>query len=133
ADIPAIMITGGPMMNGEYEGRTLGACTDCRGFWQEYRAGRIDEEELERINEALCPTAGHCMVMGSASTMAACAEAMGMMLPGAASIPAPDQRRLRLAEETGRQIVRLVQEGIRPSQIITREALENAIRVLMAV
>lgn len=133
ADIPAIMFTGGPMMNGEYQGRMLGACTDCRGFWQEYRAGRIDEEELEKINEALCPTAGHCMVMGSASTMAVCAEAMGMMLPGAASIPAPDQRRLRLAEETGRQIVQLVRQNIRPSQIITRESLENAIRVMMAV
>ncbi len=133
ADVPAILLTGGPMQSGEYEGRTLGACTDCRFFWQEYRAGRVSDEELEEINQALAPTAGHCMVMGSASTMAACAEAMGMMLPGAAAIPAPDNRRLRLAEETGRQIVRLVREGLRPSQILTYEAFVNAIRVLQAI
>src|SRR5690606_34216564 len=84
ANIPAIMFTGGPMGNGEYKGRTLGACSDCRYFWQEYRGGTIDEEELEKINEALAPTAGHCMVMGSASTMAVICEALGMMLPGAA-------------------------------------------------
>ncbi|MCL6517572.1 IlvD/Edd family dehydratase [Alicyclobacillus sp.] len=133
ADVPAILLTGGPMLNGEYEGRTLGACTDCRFFWQEYRAGRVSDEELEEINQSLAPSAGHCMVMGSASTMAACAEAMGMMLPGAAAIPAPDNRRLRAAEETGRQIVRLVRAGIRPSQIMTRQAFVNAIRVLQAI
>lgn len=132
ADIPSIMLTGGPMLNGEYEGRTLGACTDCRWFWQEHRAGRVDEDELEQINQALAPSAGHCMVMGSASTMAVCAEAMGMMLPGAAAIPAPDNRRLRIAEETGRQIVTLVEQDIRPSQIMTKEAFVNAIRALQA-
>lgn len=133
ADVPAIMVTGGPMQNGEYEGRTLGACTDCRFFWQEHRAGKISAEELEEINQALAPTAGHCMVMGSASTMAVCAEAMGMMLPGAAAVPAPDQRRLRIAEESGRQIVKLVEAGIRPSQVMTPKAFENAIRAMMAV
>jgi dihydroxy-acid dehydratase len=133
ADIPTIMFTGGPMANGEYEGRTLGACSDCRFYWQEYRAGKIDEEELERINAALAPTAGHCMVMGSASTMAVCAEAMGMMLPGAAAIPATDNRRLHLAQETGKQIVKLVELGLTPSKIMTKNAFENAIRVLMAV
>ena len=133
ADLPAILLTGGPMLNGEYEGRTLGACTDCRFFWQEYRAGRVGEEELEEINQSLAPSAGHCMVMGSASTMAACAEALGMMLPGGAAIPAPHQRRLRLAEETGRQIVSLVAQGVRPSHILTREAFENAIRVLQTI
>lgn len=133
ADLPAIMLTGGPMTNGEYEGRTLGACTDCRFFWQEYRAGRIDEKQLDEINQALAPSAGHCMVMGSASTIAACAEAMGMMLPGAAAIPAPDNRRLRIAEETGRQIVQIVEQGIRPSQIMTYSAFLNGIRVLQAI
>ncbi|GAB7387015.1 IlvD/Edd family dehydratase [Bacillaceae bacterium] len=133
ADIPAIMFTGGPMANGEYEGKMLGACSDCRFYWQEYRAGRINEEELERINASLAPTAGHCMVMGSASTMAVCAEALGMMLPGAAAVPATDNERLRLAQETGKQIVKLVERGITPSQIMTRNAFENAIRMLMAV
>lgn len=133
ANIPAIMLTGGPMINGEYRGRTLGACTDCRFYWQEYRAGTVDEDELEAINAALAPSAGHCMVMGSASTMAVCAEAMGMMLPGGAAFPATDNRRLRLAEESGRQIVHRVRDELTPSRIITRESLENAIRVLMAV
>lgn len=133
ADIPTIMFTGGPMANGEYEGKTLGACSDCRFYWQEYRAGKIDEQELSNINAALAPTAGHCMVMGSASTMAVCAEAMGMMLPGAAAVPATDNRRLKLALDTGRQIVELVHSGLTPSRIMTRNAFENGIRALMAV
>jgi dihydroxy-acid dehydratase len=133
ADIPSIMITGGPMNNGEYEGRTLGACSDCRFFWQEYRGGSVGEKEIEEINAALAPTAGHCMVMGSASTMAVCAEAMGMMLPGGAAIPATENRRLKHAIETGRKIVELTERNITPSQIITRNSLENSIRALMAV
>jgi dihydroxy-acid dehydratase len=133
ADIPAVQFTGGPMANGEYEGKTLGACSDCRYYWQEYRAGELEEEELDHINESLAPTAGHCMVMGSASTMAVLSEALGMMPPGAAAIPATDNRRLAAAQETGRQIVRLAQAETKPSQILTREAFENAIRILMAV
>jgi dihydroxy-acid dehydratase len=133
ADIPAVQFTGGPMANGEYEGKTLGACSDCRYYWQEYRAGELEEEELDHINESLAPTAGHCMVMGSASTMAVLSEALGMMPPGAAAIPATDNRRLAAAQETGRQIVRLAQTETKPSQIMTREAFENAIRILMAV
>jgi len=133
ADIPSIMITGGPMNNGEYKGRTLGACSDCRFFWQEYRGGSVNDEEIEEINAALAPTAGHCMVMGSASTMAVCAEAMGMMLPGGAAIPATDNRRITHAMETGKKIVELTRKNITPSQIITRNSLENAIRALMAV
>ncbi len=133
ANIPAIMFTGGPMGNGEYKGRTLGACSDCRYFWQEYRGGTIDEEELEKINEALAPTAGHCMVMGSASTMAVICEALGMMLPGAAAIPATENKRLHAAQETGKQIVKLVEKQMTPSQIMTSNSFENAIRMLMAV
>jgi dihydroxy-acid dehydratase len=100
ANIPAIQFTGGPMANGEYNGRTLGACSDCRYYWQEYRAGQLDEEELEKINRSLAPTAGHCMVMGSASTMAVVSEALGMMPPGVAAIPATDNRRLAAAQAT---------------------------------
>ncbi|MFG6114805.1 IlvD/Edd family dehydratase [Halobacillus sp. MO56] len=133
ADIPSIMITGGPMNNGEYEGKTLGACSDCRFFWQEYRGGEVDEESIEEINAALAPTAGHCMVMGSASTMAVCSEAMGMMLPGGAAIPATENKRMKHAIDTGKKIVELVEKDVRPSQIITRNSLENSIRALMAV
>jgi dihydroxy-acid dehydratase len=133
ADIPAIQFTGGPMANEEYEGKALGACSDCRYYWQEYRAGELGEEELDKINESLAPTTSHCMVMGSASTIAVISEALGMMPPGAAAIPATDNRRLAAAQETGRQVVRLAQADTKPSQIMTREAFENAIRILMAV
>jgi dihydroxy-acid dehydratase len=133
ANIPAIQFTGGPMLDGEYKGVTLGACSDCRRYWQEYRAGEVGEEELEEINESLAPTAGHCMVMGSASTMAVVSEALGMMPPGTAAIPATDNRRLAAAQETGRLAVRLVENDTRPSEIMSARAFENAIRVLMAV
>lgn len=133
ANVPAIQFTGGPMANGEYNGKTLGACSDCRYYWQEYRAGQLDEEELEEINRSLAPTAGHCMVMGSASTMAVVSEALGMMPPGAAAIPATDNRRLAAAQEAGGMIVRLVESGTRPAEIMTEHAFENAVRVLMAI
>ncbi|MGB3681687.1 MAG: dihydroxy-acid dehydratase [Rubrobacteraceae bacterium] len=133
ADVPAIQFTGGPMNNGEYKGRALGACSDCRYYWQEYRAGKVDEEELDIINESLAPTAGHCMVMGSASTMAVIAEGLGMMPPGTAAIPATENRRLAAAQETGRLIVRLAERETRPSEIMTRGAFENAMRIFAAV
>ncbi|EZH65619.1 dihydroxy-acid dehydratase [Bacillaceae bacterium JMAK1] len=133
ANKPAILFTGGPMNNGEYKGRTLGACSDCRYFWQEYKAGTIEEQELNEINAQLAPTAGHCMVMGSASTIAACSEALGMMLPGAAAVPATMNERLRLAKETGSQAVTLVQKNLTPSKIMTQNAFENAITTLMAI
>lgn len=133
ADVPAIQFTGGPMNNGEYEGRALGACSDCRHYWQEYRAGNVGEEELERINEALAPTAGHCMVMGSASTMAVIAEGLGIMPPGTAAIPATENRRLAAAQEAGRMIVRLTGRETRPSEIMTQGAFENAMRIFAAV
>lgn len=133
ANIPSILVTGGPMNNGEYRGRTLGACSDCRFFWQEYRANAIDEEELMDINEKLAPTAGHCMVMGSASSIAVCAETMGMMLPGGASIPATHNERLHHSMETGKAIVRLVEEGQKVTDIVTENSIRNAITALMAI
>ncbi|MED3625527.1 dihydroxy-acid dehydratase [Neobacillus thermocopriae] len=133
ANKPAIAFTGGPMGNGQYKGQTLGACSDCRHFWQEYKAGTVCEEELKNINAQLAPTAGHCMVMGSASTIAACAEAIGMMLPGACAAPATVNERMRLARETGKAIVHLVEKDIRPSNIMSKRAFENGIRTLMAV
>ncbi|MCC7367626.1 MAG: dihydroxy-acid dehydratase [Chloroflexi bacterium] len=133
ADIPTIMLTGGPTLSGRWNGRDLGACTDCRGFWTEYRAGTIDHETLTEIEDSLCRSDGHCTVMGTASTMASACEAMGIALPGSAAIPAPDARRLRIAEATGKAIVKIVADDVRPSKIVTRAAFENAIRVMMAL
>jgi len=133
ANKPAILCSGGPMNNGEYKGKTLGACSDCRYFWQEYKAGTVEENEIQEINKQLAPTPGHCMVMGSASTIASCAEAMGMMLPGGAAVPATFNERIHIARETGRSIVKLVRENIKPSDIMTEKAFENAMKTLMAV
>ncbi|MFM9107390.1 MAG: IlvD/Edd family dehydratase [Chloroflexota bacterium] len=133
ADLPAMVVTGGPMLNGRWRGQDLGACTDCRRYWTEYRAGRISGDDLGELEQALFRSAGHCMVMGTASTMAAITEALGMTLPGGAAIPAADSGRLRFAEEAGRRAVALAGEDLRPSRIMTAGALDNAIRVLMAI
>jgi dihydroxy-acid dehydratase len=133
ADVPAIVVTAGPMLSGRYEHQHLGACTDCRRFWVEYRAGTLSSDELDVIEGALCPSTGHCMVMGTASTMASLTEALGMALPGCAAIPAPLSERLRMAEASGRRIVGMVREALTPSRILGPEAFDNAIRVLMAV
>jgi dihydroxy-acid dehydratase len=133
ADRPAIVVTAGPMLTGRYEGTRLGACTDCRRLWAEHRAGAIDALRMEAIQGELFPSTGTCMVMGTASTMAALTEALGMTLPGMAAIPAPLSRRLRLAEAAGRRIVEMAREDLRPSRILTRAAFENAVRVLMAI
>jgi dihydroxy-acid dehydratase len=132
ADKPAILLTGGPMLTSRWNGQTLGACTDCRRLTEDLRAGRIGLEQYREIEEALGRSTGHCMVMGTASTMAGIGEALGMSLPGTAAIPAPDSRRLRLAEAVGRQIVATVEAGITPRKVLTRAAFENAIRFLMA-
>ena len=133
ADKPTICLVAGPMITGNYQGEKLGACTDCRRFWREYRAGQIDKEQIELINNHLCSSTGTCMVMGTASTMAALAEAMGMMLPGGAAIPAVMAERRRHAEATGRTIVTAIQKDLRPSRVLSKRSFENAIRVLMAI
>jgi L-arabonate dehydrase len=133
ADLPAIMVTGGPMLAGDWRGRKLGAGTDGRKLFDLYRAGELSDEQLCEIEGGLARSAGHCTVMGTASTMAAVAEALGMTLPGAAAIPAPDARRLEIAEESGRRIVGMVHEDLRPSKILTRAAFENAVTLLMAL
>jgi dihydroxy-acid dehydratase len=133
ADIPAISVVTGPMMTGSYRGERLGACTDCRRFWMEHRGGRVDDEEIDAISGRLCPTAGTCMVMGTASTMACVTEALGMMLPGGAAIPAVNADRFRHAQESGVRAVGLVRENLRPSQIMTPKAFTNALRVLLAI
>jgi dihydroxy-acid dehydratase len=133
ANVPAIVVTGGPHLSGRFRGESLGACTDCRRFWAEYRAGTIDEDAMRELEEGINRSDGHCTVMGTASTMAAMAEVLGLALPGTAAIPAPDARRLRLAEAAGRQAVETVRLGIRPSDVLTPRAFENAIRLMMAL
>jgi dihydroxy-acid dehydratase len=131
-DLPAIMVLAGPMLAGRYQGARLGACTDCRKYWGEHRAGTITDEQLSAVEGSLCPSTGTCMVMGTASTMAALTETLGMTLPGGAAIPAPLSERVRHAEDCGRQSVAMVQRDLRPSRILTRDAFENAIRMLHA-
>ncbi|GAB4117308.1 MAG: IlvD/Edd family dehydratase [Acidobacteriota bacterium] len=133
ADIPAIMVTGGPMLKGRWQEEEIGSGTDVFRFWDLCRAGRLTEEEFVEIESCMSRSAGHCMVMGTASTMTSLAEALGMTLPGCAAIPAADSRRLAIAHESGRRIVAMVREDLRPSRILTPAALENAIRVDMAL
>jgi dihydroxy-acid dehydratase len=133
ADVPAIQLVTGPMMAMPYHGERLGACTDCRRFWGKYRAGEVDREQIEEVEGNLATTAGTCAVMGTASTMACIAEALGMALPGTAGIPAVHADRLRAAEATGVRAVALAAEGLSPSRIITPESVRNALRVLLAI
>ena len=132
ANVPAILMVTGPMITGDHKGQRLGACTDCRRFWAQFRAKEIDEDEIGEISAKLCPSAGTCMVMGTASTMACCAEALGMMLPGGACIPAVLAERLRNAEATGARAVGLSKEGLTPDKVMTPAAFENALRMLLA-
>ncbi len=133
ADRPAILLTGGPMLTSKWNGQVLGACTDCRRLTEDLRAGTITAEQYAEIEDALGRSVGHCMVMGTASTMAALTEALGLALPGTAAIPGPDSRRLRLAEAVGRQIVETVRLGLTPGRLLTEQAFENAVRVFMAI
>ena len=133
ADVPAIMVTGGPQLKGNWRGEELGTCTDCRRYDQELRAGLITEDDWADLQGSIIRSPGHCGVMGTASTMAAVAEALGMALPGNTAIPAADSRRSQLAEAAGRQAVENARDDLRPSKIITMDAIENAIRTIHAV
>jgi dihydroxy-acid dehydratase len=134
ADVPALMAVVGPMLTGSDEGERLGACTDCRRLWSAHRAGDIDDAKLARAQGRLMSTHGTCMVMGTASTMAAMAETLGFMLPGGTTIPAVHSERLRFAEETGTRAVALARAGGPvPSQIMTPAAVGNAMVVLQAL
>jgi dihydroxy-acid dehydratase len=133
AGLPAIQLAAGPMMTGRYHAERLGACTDCRKYWARYRSGETSESEIADIEDNLAVTAGTCAVMGTASTMACIAEALGLSLPGGASAPAVHADRLRQGEATGMQAVRLAESGIHPAQIVTRESIENAMRALIAI
>jgi dihydroxy-acid dehydratase len=133
ADLPAILVVTGPMLPGSHRGERLGACTDCRRLWARFRAGQLDEAEVAAAGAQLVPTAGTCGVMGTASTMACLTEALGMMLPGGAAIPAVEAERLRHAEAAGARAVALAEDGPTPSEILTPAAFTNALAVLQAL
>ena len=133
ADLPAVQLLAGPMMPSSYKGERLGACTDCRRYWGRFRAGEVSAAEIQEIEGNLATTAGTCAVMGTASTMAAIAETLGMTLPGTAAIPAVHADRLRAAEASGRRAVEIAGSDVRPSRIISEHSVENALRVLLAI
>ena len=134
ADVPAIQLVTGPMMAMPFRGERLGACTDCRRFWGKYRAGEVSDEGIDEIEGNLATTAGTCAVMGTASTMACVAEALGMSLPDTAAIPAVHADRIRAAEATGVCAMQMIKTaGPRPSEIVTEKSVDNALRVLLAI
>src|ERR1700726_3018145 len=130
---PAIQLVGGPMMTGRPQGEPLGACTDCRRFWGKYRAGQIVQAEIGQVEGRLSTTSGTSAVMGTASTMACIAEALGMMSPATAAIPEVHADRLRAAEASAIAAVHLIGSGRSPDKIITAKSVENALRVLLAI
>lgn len=133
ANLPSILLVTGPAMTGSLDGERVGACTDCRRFWADFRAGRREAEEVEKANGQLVASAGTCSVMGTASSMACVTEAMGMMLPGAASALAVSSERLRLAEQTGSRAVEMIAENLRPADLVGKANFRNAIRMLQAI
>ncbi|MBS4002953.1 MAG: dihydroxy-acid dehydratase [Afipia sp.] len=134
ADLPTVVIPVGPMVVGHHKGEVLGACTDCRRMWGKFRAGEIDQDEIEAVNGRLAPSVGTCMVMGTASTMACVTEALGLSLPMSATIPAPHSERIRSAEHSGKRAAEMaVTGGPRPSELLTPAALRNAQVVLQAI
>jgi dihydroxy-acid dehydratase len=133
AGVPAIYLPAGPMLRGNFRGTPLGSGTDLWKYWDDYRAGLIGECELTELECGIARSPGHCMTMGTASTMTSAAEALGMTLPGAASIPAVDSAHYRMAAATGRRIVEMAWEGLTPDQILTREAFEDAVATVLAL
>ncbi|PPK43561.1 dihydroxyacid dehydratase [Trinickia symbiotica] len=133
AGVPAIQLVTGAMLTGSHRGERVGACTDCRRFWARFRGEEIDAREIDDVNDQLVPTVGTCSVMGTASTMACLAEALGIMLPGGASAPAVTADRIRIAERTGATAVAMIERKLTPERILTLDAFENALRVLLAV
>jgi len=133
ANVPALMITSGPMLRSNMQGKELGSGHDLFDYLNDYKSGKITRQQIGDIEGCIARSTGHCMVMGTASTMACLVEALGFTLPFGASIPGPDARRLQLAERVGRRAVEMAKQNIRPRQIITPKAIENAIRALHAI
>ena len=132
-NLPAIFMPAGPMLAGHYRDQKLGSGSDVWKFWAEKRAGNITDAQWRGIEEGIARSPGHCMTMGTASTMTSAAEAMGFTLPGAVSIPAADSRHGRMAAETGRRIVEMVWEDLKPRDIVTAGAIDNAITTILAI
>jgi len=133
ANIPAIYVTAGPMLRGNFRGQPVGSGTDVWKFWDDARAGLVGECELAELECGIARSPGHCMTMGTASTMTSAAEALGMTLPGMASIPAVDSAHYRMAAASGRRIVGMVWEDLTPDRILTREAFEDAVATVLAL
>jgi dihydroxy-acid dehydratase len=133
ANLPSVLVTGGPQLNVHWRGETLGSCTDCRRYQTELRAGRISASEWLELQSRMVRSPGHCMTMGTASTLAILAEVLGVALPGNGDIPAADSGRLRLAESAGRVAVDAVRQQRLPSKLLTQKSFDNAIRVLHAI
>ncbi len=133
AGVPCIELVTGSMLTGSHQGERVGACTDCRRYWGRYRAEEIDADEIQRVNDQLVASVGTCSVMGTASTMACIAEALGIALPRSASAPAVTADRIRVAEKTGTTAVAMAKSKLTPDRILTPKAFENAIRVLLAI
>ncbi|MES2564703.1 MAG: L-arabinonate dehydratase [Pseudomonadota bacterium] len=132
-NLPFIYVPAGPMLRGNWHGEPLGSGSDAWKYWAELRAGNIDEREWKEVEEGIARSFGHCMTMGTASTMTSVAETLGFTLPGAASIPAADANHPRMAENSGRRIVDMVWEDLKPSDILTRASIDNAITVIHAL
>ncbi|MGH9065833.1 MAG: IlvD/Edd family dehydratase, partial [Acidimicrobiales bacterium] len=132
-DLPAILVTGGPMINGRFRGEAVGSGTDVWRLSENARAGAVSAADLRLAEGCVSRSNGHCTTMGTASTMACLTEALGLQLPGSAAIPAVDAGRYKVAQAAGRRIVEMVDEDLRPSRLLTREAFENAIRVNAAI
>ena len=133
AGLPAIQLVTGPMLTGSHRGERVGACTDCRRYWGRFRAGEIDQDEIAAVNDQLVASVGTCSVMGTASTMACIAEALGMAVPGSASPPAVSADRIRIAELTGATAVQMAHQRLTIDRVLTAKAFENAMRVLLAI
>ncbi|MBC7939554.1 MAG: dihydroxy-acid dehydratase [Chitinophagaceae bacterium] len=133
ANVPAIQLVTGSMLTGSHRGERVGACTDCRRYWGRFRAGEIDAHETADVNDQLVASVGTCSVMGTASTMACIAEALGMTVPGGASPPAVTADRIRIAERTGAQAVQMAHDRLTIDKVLTPAAFDNALRVLMAI
>src|SRR3990170_2058041 len=132
-NLPAIFMPAGPMLRGNWHGEPLGSGSDTWKYWAELRAGTITERDWQEVEEGIARSFGHCMTMGTASTMTSVAETLGLTLPGAASIPAADANHPRMAEMSGRRIVEMVWEDLRPAEILTPAAFDNAITAVHAL
>jgi dihydroxyacid dehydratase/phosphogluconate dehydratase len=132
-NLPTIFMPAGPMLRGDYNGEFLGSGSDTWKYWAELRAGNITEKDWQDVEEGIARSPGHCMTMGTASTMTSAVEVLGLTLPGAASIPAPDSRHAQMATLTGKRIVDMVWEDLKPSDILTAASFDNAVTTVLAL